>query len=73
MASTIEQCIDLFNHFLLIENEELGIRSEEWWKGRTTYKAPQYPFLYFFDKKTDRVMFHVKHDSIRFYCEYFII
>ena len=22
------------------------MRSEEWWNGRTTYKAPQYPFLY---------------------------
>ena len=20
------------------------MRSEEWWKGRTTYKVPQYPF-----------------------------
>ena len=22
------------------------MRSEEWWNVRTTYKAPQYPFLY---------------------------
>ena len=22
------------------------MRSEEWWKGRTIHKAPQYPFLY---------------------------
>ena len=29
---------------LLVRSEELGMRSEEWWKGRTAYKAPQYPF-----------------------------
>ena len=26
-------------------SEELGMRSEEWWKGRIIHKAPQYPFL----------------------------
>ena len=32
------------------------MRSEEWWKGRTTYKAPQYSVFI----QSAIIMFHVK-------------
>ena len=48
-----------------VRNAKCVVRSGG--RGAQNLEAPQYPFLYFGNKKTDRVMFHVKHRSIRFY------
>ena len=36
---------DMF-HVKLVVSEELEIRSEEWWKGRTKFGSAPIPFFY---------------------------
>ena len=39
------------------------MRNEEWWKGRTIHKAPQYLFVFFLTLII--IMFHGKRSSVK--------